>query len=301
MRIATFLILVVGFLPGAAQAQVELTLSAPPAGFVLGEPVVLRATMRNTSPEPAASPRFLKPEFGIVQYYVGSEPDASSLFVPYLLKEPAEPTVQLEPGGEILEDVEIFYGADGWFFRSPGQYQVRAVVPGGSLQSNTVNFSILPPQSPEEETAAEAIINSDQAGRFLLFRGGEHLDEGREVLERVMELAPNSPLSDHAGVSLGLNWLRPAADWSAGEVRAANPSRALDLLSVVDIDTVGIERGGAALLGQAEAHRLLQDNAAADRLKDQAPDILKRVFPELDMNTWQNRIAPQINRDLKIE
>jgi hypothetical protein len=109
-----------------------------------------------------------------------------------------------------------------------------------------------------------------QAGRFLEWRAGDQLTEGRALLERISADSPQTALASHYRLAEGRSWARPFKDYRSNRVRPADPQRAL----------AELERVREDLLPQAlvAEKRLAQASAliALNRQKD-AAELLERV------------------------
>lgn len=279
----------------AAQARLELRLAAPES-VPLGAPLAIRVELVNRGTAPATVFRHLAPEFDAVRYTV-SGPGRDGPFLPWAIKEPAEPMTELAPGAALVEEVDLFYGGDGWLLREPGRYVIGATY-AGSLDAAPVVVTVAEPRDAAEREAARAILDEPEAGRFLLLRGGEHLGAGREAVQRVAALAPETAVGAAANLALALERLRPARDFATGRVRPADPVAALGFLDRVDERALGVGGLLEARLARAKVLRRLDRVVEAAAIERELPTVVQQRFPGLSPELLRERLVPQTLRRL---
>jgi hypothetical protein len=276
-----------------ANAQLQLVLSPPASDIILGEPVSVRVTLRNSGQEPVKVAAYLKPEFVSVAYRIGRDQDPLEPFSPWAIKEPAKLNVMLFPGRTVEADADLFFDGKRWIFTTAGTYRVQANYLG-KLESNILSLTVRAPRNDQEATAANALLSSTEAGRFLLLRGSDHLRSGMEVLLGVSRDQPNTPHASHARLALGVSQLRPFRDFATGGLRPANPQAALELLERVDVSRLGVERTTETVLGRAKALRLLNNEAGARAVESTLPEFLQRRFPGTDVEAIYRELVPAL-------
>jgi hypothetical protein len=255
----------------------------------------------NEGTEPATVERRLSPQFGAVTYEITrrpGEPNADRFkFTPLVHKELADPVTSLAPGKNLEEDAELFFDGRQWVFREPGLYHVEAIYQR-RLRSNVLLLRILPPSNEKEALAARLMIENPEAGKFLALHGGDHLTRGMAVLEQVSVDGAGTPHAAHANLVLGLSKLQPFADLSNNRIRPSQPQTALAFLGKVDVGALGVDGATTALLGQAQALRLLNNEGQARELEQKLPDVLKKQFPRLDLPQFQQLRVPDLKKEL---
>jgi len=272
--VATAALLGTGLLARPAAAQeakkdekgLELRIRADKDQFLLGEPVILFVTLRNVGGGPTRVARLLEPEYDFVKYRV-REPDGDLVpFVPWAIKDHPEPEGQISPG-ETLQDVaKIFYGGQGWTFQQPGKYEITATY-RDQVQSNTLAITVVEPKDPAARRAADLFLGSDEAGRFLLLEGGDHLSDGMRHLKQVAEEFPDTPHANYANYALGANMLVDFANFKENKLRKAEPRPASDYLEKAKAKPAGlfVRARSNALLIDAYSKTGEQDKAEAAR------------------------------------
>ena len=279
-----------------AAGRLELTLAAPKDTFVLGEPVAVLARLTNTGDEAIQAPRHLAPEFGAVAYDIAGAD--SRRYAPWAIKDPAEPFVMLAAGEVLEQSVDLFYGAAGWTFREPGRYEITATTAGAD-PSAPLPLTIAEPEDAAGREAAAELLASDEAGRFLLLRGGDHLREGIAVLEGIADRQADSTHAAYANVALGLNQLAPARDFATGRMRAANPELAADRLDRAQDQPLSLSMAVEAQLGLATALEDLGEGARAATIQERLPEVIEERFPTLDQEILRSVTIPSISQDLQ--
>jgi hypothetical protein len=282
----------------AQQPGLALELSVPRVNMVLGEPVVVHVKIVNGGSSSAQVPKDLKPEFGAVQYEISRDGGKFVRFTPWALKEQSDPFAVLPAGANIEDDADIFFDGRKWVFDKPGEYKVRAR--HRNLQSRELAFKVVAPTNGAEKAAAELLLANPEAGMFLVLRGGDHLTRGMSTLEQVANAAPGSALAAHANLSLGLNKLQAAPNFTNSTVRAADPQAASAYLQRVDTKLLSQEKTAQAMLGQASAYRQLGQERAAREIEEKLPATLTNQFPGVNLNDFQQRTMPNIKQQLQL-
>jgi len=288
--------LLTGVSTSLAAARLELSLIAPKGEFALGEPVSLRVRLTNTGDEPIQVPRNLEPEFGALTYHIAGP--VTKQFSPWAIKEPTEPFTTLKSSETIDQEVDLFYGGNGWTFREPGVYEITARYAEAAI-SSPLSITVRKPADETEHDAATRLLASDQAGRFLLFRGGEHLHEGIAVLEAVAQNAPQSPQAAYANVALGISQLRAARNFAQGTVRPANPRVAAEKLNKVQDQILPLGWMVEAKLGLAKALRDTNRDEKAREIESQLPNMVLQRFPDFNPTLLRETVMPNIRGKLQ--
>jgi hypothetical protein len=147
----------------------------------------------------------------------------------------------LAPGEEVAATFPIFYGALGWTFSRPEAYRVTAGYrySGGAhhvrVQSNPVSVTIV-----NEGGLGSLLVSdtpaSEEAGRFLLWQRGDHLQDGQALLINLFKTFPDSPVSDYALLAFGRNLSRSFRDYAVGRIRPSDCETALQYFRKVRSD-----------------------------------------------------------------
>lgn len=269
-------------LPVAAQQPpLQLALQAERATVELGEPVYVTARLINNDARPVLVRPLLDPRDGYLKISVRTADGAGVGYMPLAVRDSDEPAATLAPRAQVARTIPIFFGATGWVFRTPGSYTVRARFEAPGADGSRVDLAAGPVTIVVRDghAALRALVSGSeaslQAGRFLEWRGGDQLTEGRALLERTASELPESPLASHYRVASARSWVRPFKDYRVGRVRAAEPARAL-----AELEKVRDEHLPAAVLAEkriAQASALLASNRGKE-----AVEILGRIGPTLN-------------------
>ena len=199
------------------------------APYLIGEPVVVNVVLRNAGNEPVSIPAELEPDYEVIRFFIKRADDTGStpgrLFRPWAVIEDGG-SRQLAPNDEIVVPSRIFYGAEGWTFRSEGTYTVTARF--SNATSNALTIVVAHPADDAQRALGIRLIESNQAGRFLLLDGGDHLDDGLPLIRQLA--ATDSVLGGYAANALGLSQSKRYVNLRTSTVREANPIEALRLL-----------------------------------------------------------------------
>lgn len=224
----------------------SLAAEAEKSSYVVGEPVYLTLALRNTGREAKRVLRRLDPVVGSVEIVV-TGPDGDSVrFVP-LGQVDTGPgmLVSLAPGEAVANVVPIFFGAGGWTFGEPGRYSVTATYEGPGVRGQretaragptTVRVEEVPRATldvgPENDAAFEA-------GKFLLWQKGDHLEEGHALLRAFAERAPDAVLTDYINIAFARSYADSFMDYRREAVRLPDCERARSHLSAARPGDVG--------------------------------------------------------------
>jgi hypothetical protein len=254
--------------PLVAQAQdrLELRIAADKDQYQLGEPVILYVTLRNAGVNPVEVARLLSPEYEFVKYRVKEPGGETVQFVPWAIKDHPAPSQRLAAGGEVHGVAKIFYGGHGWTFQRPGSYEVTATY-RDQVTSNPLKITVAEPRDQATRRAAEVFLGSDEAGRFLLLEGGDHLSEGIRHLQQVAQEFGDTPHATYANYALGASLMSDFADFKANRLRKAEPRTARDYLERASARPVGrfdTARSNVLLL---DAYSKLGEQQKADAVR----------------------------------
>lgn len=284
---------------GQTLQNLKLELISSFGAFELGEPVSVQVRLTNEGGIGTPVAKFLGPDFGFVTYRIDGVM-ASREFAPIMLKELGQPFETLAPGDSIQQVVDLFYDSDGWNFTERGTYTVYATYMG-TVEAEPLTLTIAGPEDGTAMEAAQMLINSDQAGRYMLFRGGNHLTEGREVVQRVAQMSAGRQAS-HAKIALGLSLLTPERDFATGTVREADPERALELLEEAEMGSIALERRVEGQQGLATALRAVGRSEDASALETGLRDALRAQFQAVEPENALERLTnPQVQQRLSSE
>jgi hypothetical protein len=266
-------------IPAHAQAPgLQLTLQAERPVVELGEPVYVTARVANRGSAPIAVRPLLDPRDGQLSISVQDPAGEGVGYMPLAVRDNAVTATPLAPGAQVAKTVPIFFGATGWVFKVAGKYTVRARFESHGTEGRRIELAAAPITIEVRDgpaTVRDLMAGGEaslQAGRFLEWRSGDQLADGRALLERVTAEQPQSALASHYRLAEARSWARPFKDYRAGQVRPADPQRALAALERVREDVLPPALVVEKRLTQASA--LL----AANRPKE-AAELLERTAP----------------------
>ena len=207
---------------------VKLRLESSKQQFVVGEPVVLTVALHNTGTTSQSVYPLLDPKYRFLNIEVLRPGETEfETFQPVLLADArgVKPET-LAPGASLHEEARIFFGAEGWVFKRPGEYIVRGdyaapLVDGRPrddrerLASADLKIVITEPATSSERRARELIVERQQ-GIYLVLGGGDHLKGAASKLKTVVQEAPNAAQTAAVRLALGTAALNPTIDPQTG-------------------------------------------------------------------------------------
>lgn len=256
---------------GAPAPALTLQLRFDREEVVLGEPVVAYLTVKNTGSAARTIPSDLRPEYGACRFDIATEGQQPRPFLPWIAKD-SDAVQSLPPGGEKSAVIKLFYGANGWTFKTAGVYTVATRCLGAVAPEATIRVTTS--ESASDKAAAEMVLSEPQAGLFLMVDGADNLTKGLAVLQKVGAIGVTqraSVLAAYANASLGLNAGKGFVDLKTGESRQADRAKAVQYL-----------QAGAKALQDRRA--ILFASKATTALKEQSL-ALKNGFEESSVNT----------------
>lgn len=216
----------------------ELTAKPEKSSYVVGEPVYLILRLRNTGDEARPAISRLDPLVNSVAIHVTGPAEESIRYAPIAEVDYDEGMIEpVAPGEVIANVVPVFFGANGWTFREAGEYRLAAVYSMVDAQgrrqlieAEPVSVEITPSRGAAVEIAGED-ETAFEAGKFLLWQGGDHLEQGRAYLQRFVEQAPDSVVADYIHAAFARSYSRPFMDYRQDAVRPADCDRTMLHLS----------------------------------------------------------------------
>lgn len=258
--------------------DVRLSLTLARDGYVLGEPVTIRATLTNVTDHALRFPPLLDPQFQYNNFLITTPSGKTLGFSPVAIAcSRGELQYQtLQPGESRTEDLPIFFHKDGWVFSEPGDYTIQALFRSTAevaqrADSNRVHLTVMPGDA-DDQAAARLMMGHDQ-GLFMMWGEGDHLEEGIDALRTVINTYPETTAALYARYALASNMSVDFMDGRFQKERKAVPSEVLAyLLPVVsalrssEAPVLSPDMIKGAWLKSAEAYRQLGKKAEARAL-----------------------------------
>jgi hypothetical protein len=219
-----------------------LSLLSERMDYLIGEPVYLAARLTNSGAAPRNVFASLQPEDVMVTVIVRDPSGRVTAFSPLGHSDSDERVMMELPAGATIGDLfPVFFGARGWTFTQPGDYEVHAVylLPDGKqgaerVQSNRLTLRIA---AASDATGKQMLDQQPEVmhetGLLMAWRGGDHLKQGHDHLQRLSEQSPPSLLADSINSVLAQSAGRRFMNYQAGKVRAPDCERAATYLKRV--------------------------------------------------------------------
>ena len=207
-----------------------MTLSIKPLKSVveLGEPTYVALVIRNTSRSRYSVVGDLSGQNENVAVFIEGPGKKRARFAPYSQGD-SENILNLALGQSAGNIIPVFFGADGWTFRQPGEYLIYAeLIASGDGFSR---FRSEPAKLTVKRSAAgDALFKSEantvrEAGKFLLWRSGDHLAKGQRHIASIAEKYPDTALASHIQATFARSASEPFADYTKNEMRPADCKR----------------------------------------------------------------------------
>jgi hypothetical protein len=224
----------------------------------LGEPVYLALRVINEGQEPVNIIGRLRPGEGLIEIYSNGA-KGEKVILPPIGESDFDGITSLAPNQTIGDVFPIFFGANGWNFTEAGEYRISALLKiptkGGFLSFSSEPAVI----KVESSEAGQALFSAEQrssieAGKYLLWRSGDHLEAGIELLTSLSEQHPNSVLSSYISAAHAQNYSEPFANYKTGKVRAPDCQKANSFRQMVNTDVLTENLLIEDYISQAKCH-----------------------------------------------
>ncbi len=283
-------------------AAVDLRIQSLPAAYPLGYPVAVRVLARNDGAKPVPLRGRLDPGYGMVsiEQRDAGEGEWHALTPLAWFEAIDDSEAWLAPGESTEQTVPVYYDDQGWVFREPGEYQVRARLQVGNDADQAVSapttVRIEPPHTDDDRSALEPLLGDDGAlddrvGRLLMFGGRIGAPGDITPLETTAEEYGHTALGAALRLTLVSQRLRPPIDPLTGERPLPDLSDARELMEDTCTDS-----GVAALRQQLLARHAGQlaegelppatDAAAAWDGTTQRRGATVATYSEPELHPW---------------
>ncbi len=238
----------------------------------LGEPIYLALRVTNMRQEPVNIIGGLRPGGGLIEIYsIGA--NGKKVFLAPLSESDFGGSTTLAPKQTIGDVFPIFFGANGWNFKNAGEYRISAQIKVPTKDGFS-SFSSEPAVlKVESSKAGQALFSGDdrssmEAGKFLLWRSGDHLEAGIKHLSSVSEQYPNSALSSYISAARAQNYSEPFANYIVRKVRAPRCQQANSLRKLVKTNVLTENLLIEDYISQAKCYAESQDWKEANKALD---------------------------------
>jgi hypothetical protein len=264
--------------------------------FNFAEPVTVELKLKNQTKAPMVVPDMLNPEFGLMELYIRDPKGEVRPYQPLFKLCGEAKTEELAPGDKLYESVFLAYGAGGFYFEDPGEYQIWAIYTAGGyrLRSNALRIRVAFPQARDEEDMALYTFGRDQ-GHVLYMRGAKHLQSGTDQLREVTERFPNTNLSRYIHLCFGNSEARAFKDLVAGEIQPAQPQQAVQDLEKAVSFLPKAKQSALDNITHGRAVDLLYDLYG----KTDQPEQAKEVLTETARYFKRMEVKPEVVADLR--
>ncbi len=238
----------------------------------LGEPIYLALRVTNMRREPVKIIGGLRPGDGLIEIYSIDVNKEKVLLAP-LSESDFGGSTTLAPKQAMGDVFPIFFGANGWNFKEVGEYRIFVQL---KLQTEDgfSSFSSEPAViKVESSKAGQALFSVDdlrsiEAGKFLLWRSGDHLESGIKHLTLISKQNPNSAISSYIFAALVRNYSEPFANYIVGKVREPSCQQASSLREMIKTNVLTENLLIEDYISQAKCHAESQSWREAKKALD---------------------------------
>jgi len=193
-------------IPALSLAQkdklIEFTLSTDKMNYVLGEPVIITATIRNIHADSVKIIPHFRPRFGLTKYKISKNNNKDINLTPIFYIDADFNAVSLNSGDSVSQFVPIFAYSEGPVFTEPGTYKISAEYLG-IQNTNSLEIFIEPPQTEEERMASNYMLEPEVT-LFMFVRGAKTLTKAQRLLAEITEKFQGTRLYPYANATMGM-------------------------------------------------------------------------------------------------
>ncbi len=220
----------------------ELKLTTEKETYIVGEPVYVSAYLKNTSKKGINVFRFLEPGEGALELEIIKNDEKRTSFIPLEEADHDKTSkITLKPNQEIGEAFPVFFGGKGWSFPKNGIYKLRATYKTKqaegiyiSTTSNTLIIKVTNERNPQVDHLVSGSKSSYQSGLFMTWLSGDHLTNGKEILNSILKSKQETDLNNYINLAFGKSLSEPFMDYRNKKPREANYKTARSYLDQVD-------------------------------------------------------------------
>lgn len=193
--------------PGGEASALELRLEGPKV-VRYAEPVWMELRLSTKDGRPREVHSCLHPREGYVKVTIRDGGGKKVIFEPLVRRCTDRRCVTSNT--PCYESVLLGYGKGGFYFKQPGDYEIKAeyqALDGSSVASNILILSVSEPRDDADRAVAKLWFGDEQ-GMLLAFRGSDELKAGNANLDEILQSHGDHPLASYARLVQGTNLAR---------------------------------------------------------------------------------------------
>lgn len=224
----------------------------------VGEPLYLAIRVTNKGTKPAKIFGALRPDNTLIDIYSSVNGKEPAILAP-MGDMDSGGSIDLAPGQTVGDIAPIFFGANGWNFSQPGTYRISVVlrVPVekgiAMFRSSEAVIEVKPSEAGQELLSMEK-LETFQAGKFLLWRSGDHLENGIKALREISKRYPSTVLTAYISAARAHNLSEPFANYIIGKVRLPDCEQADRLRKTYDTEILSENLQIEEYISRAKCH-----------------------------------------------
>jgi hypothetical protein len=263
----------------------RLSIETEKQNYHIGEPIYVIVRLTNTYGKPRTVMTELRPGEGAITVYISSAEEKSVPYEPLVnVDYDASVIKTLQPQETIGDVFPVFFGGRGWTFVQEGDYQLVAVYhtqmqDGVMSETKSSPISINIEKTPDG--SGQFLLDQQdeeayEAGKFLMWQAGDHLELGIERLAQLTRRWPESVLSSYAAFAIGKSLGQPFMDYRKQSVRSANCVSSLEYLSRVKQEQLSRNTRVQYQLAKFRCHAMRGDRKAASVALTEARALMEK-------------------------
>jgi len=261
----------------AVMAQLTISLKADKSTYVIGEPVVVYATVTNTGNQDVKVSTLFAPEYNDYFYSIQKPDKIIARFAPLTVKDGYDPAPVIGKNRSVSGSARIYYGANGYSFKTPGAYLITCTT--GDVKTVPLSISFKEPNTDAEKAFAEGILNNDEVGMVMMMESGDKFATGINHLESIIQKYPETPYASIAAYTLGRLFSRGSMNFVTKKPRAPDFTKANTYFEKVKPEAIGAYYMSQTYTFLAEINKKQQKTEAALEIEKQIPEKLKKLGP----------------------
>jgi len=270
--------------------------------FALGLPVTVAIELRATTAYNQQVPPIVGPRVGNVDIFIRRPDGSEAAFEPLLQHCRGHDTVGLSARDRpICDHAFIHYGKDGFAFRAPGVYRVRARfvdLHGATVLSNTLTIRVVPPATRDDRQIHTMIDGNHGVGTLMSLMGSDApaLKAANDTLQEIIGSFPDHPVASVARLARARNAARGfKLIRRNGEVRL-RPPNIEDAHALVEpiLDLPQVRRATRTGIDPTTQDRAVADLVREIGVRPAVPPVVRNFIRSrrMEIATVINRLPP---------
>ncbi len=226
--------------------DLEISLTTDKDSYEVGEPIYVTAYLKNTSDKTIKVFKYLRPGEGGLELEIRPVEGKNFQYIPLEEADHDKTSkINLRPNQEIGEAFPIFFGGHGWSFTQNGVHEISGTYMTKhedgqflSVTAKPIKIDVIDNENKVISSLVSGSKASYQSGLFMTWQAGDHLTDGKRMLDQVLKLNTKSALNNYINLAMGKSYSDHFMDYRSKYPRQANYDLAKRYLNSVNLNAL---------------------------------------------------------------